>query len=184
MSTMDWSKLKQQADDATKPAPIGEYIVEITKCEAAHASTSGNPMLKMTGRIVEGPCEGKTVFNNFNITPDSAFALSIFFRHMESLGLGTDYFATNPEVEQIAQDLVGRRAKFTLGIRTWQGVDRNQVDNIQPLPGFVNPTPASQGGVPVPGAVATAAPTAPPVPGNAPAPTPQMGATPPPVPAF
>lgn len=151
MTEINWSALKQQADDATKPVPPGDYVVEIKKAEATTASTSGNPMLKVQMTVVEGPQAGKTVFNNFNLTLDSAFAMSIFFRHMEAFGLGTSFFAGgNPSMEAVAQALVGRRAKATLSIRPWQGQDRNQCDNFVPLLGAAAQPAIAQPSVSVP----------------------------------
>lgn len=143
MSTIDWNALKKTADDATKPAPPDDYTCEITKCEATSAASSGNPMLKATMKIVDGPYAGKTVFNNFNLTLDHAFAMSIFFRHMAAFGLTDEFFAQGPEMDQVAAALVGRRARVTLSIRQWQGQDRNQVDNVQPIPGVPAGGPGS-----------------------------------------
>ena len=163
--SINWGDLKKAADDATKPAPIGDYVCEITKCEATTASTSGNPMLKATMRITDGPAAGKTIFNNFNVTLDSAFAMSIFFRHMAAFGLNDQFFAGGPAMEQVAAALVGRRANVTLGIRQWQGADRNQVDNVTALGGLQMPVASSVAGPSVP---------SPGVPTSTPSPTPVM----------
>lgn len=139
-NSVDWNSLKKAADDATKPAPPGTYLCEVTKAEAGNASNSGNPMIKTTMRIVDGPAAGKTIFNNFNLTLDNAFAMSIFFRHMAAFGLDDSFFGAGPAVEQVAATLVERRARVTISIRQWQGQDRNQVDNVEPpLGGVVGP---------------------------------------------
>lgn len=151
MSQMDWSALKKFADDSTKPAPVGEYVVEVKKCDAANAQSSGNPMLKAQLVICDGPSAGKSVPNNFNLTVDNGFAMSIFFRHMAAFGLDDKFFAGQPSIEQVAATLVGRRARVQLSIRTWQGRELNQVDNVMPLTGGSLATvPAPVGGPQVP----------------------------------
>lgn len=181
MSQVPWSDLKKRAEDATKPPEPDWYVLECTKAEAGVAATSGNPMLKTQWKIVEGPSAGKSgIFNNFNITPDSDFALSIFFRHMEALGLGDEFFARNPTTAQVAEALVGRRGNVKLGIRTFQGVDRPNFEDIKALDGIPNAGAVPVGGPPVPaGAAVPTVPTVPSV-GAGPA----VGDGPPALPAF
>lgn len=154
MSEMDWSTLKKRADNATKPAPPGSHVVEIKKASWKHNS-SGNPMYSVQGVIVEGPAEGKSVFNNFNVTVDNDFAVAIFFRHMAALGLDEGFFAAQPSHDAVCQALVGRRAVFELEIRQWQGQDRNGVTDVRPL-SAAQATAAAMLGTPTGPAVATA----------------------------
>lgn len=185
MSEVNWSALKKSADNAMKPAPPGDHVVEIRKAEAV-TNSSGNPMYKVQGVIVSGPAEGKTVFNNFNVTVDSEFALGIFFRHMAALGLDDAFFATGPNHAQVASALVGRRALWTLSIRQWQGQDRNQVDNIQPVTGplaqSVGVAAAGPGNPTLP--PTPKMPAGPATPPHVGAMTPSAPATPPPVTPF
>lgn len=188
MAEVDWSALKKSADDAMRPAPPGDHVVEIRKSEAV-TNSSGNPMYKVQGVIVSGPAEGKTVFNNFNVTPESQFAMAIFFQHMAALGLDDAFFATGPNHAQVAQALIGRRAVWTLDIRQWQGRDRNEVKSITALSG---PLAQSVGGV----TAGPATPGMPPTPSTPKMPagpatpphvgvmTPSAPATPPPVTPF
>ncbi len=127
MTTIDWSSLKKTADDATRPIPVGSYVVQVDKAEAAQAST-GAQMIKIQGHVVGGEANGRAVFNNFVLSPDKAFALAMFFRGMAAFGFGDDFFSQQPSMEQIAAAMVGRYATVTLSIRQWQGQDRNQCD--------------------------------------------------------
>lgn len=158
-NSVNWSDLKKSADDATKPAPEGDYIVEVKKADSTTAQTSGNPMYKLQASITEGPAAGKTVFTNVNVTLGNAFALSIFFRNMAAFGMGDDYFAAGPSHEQVCADLVGRRAIWSLGIRQWQGVDRNEVTGMKALegPNAQAPLSATSSAIPTPGAVSVGA---------------------------
>jgi hypothetical protein len=134
VSEVEWGALRKRADDATKPAPAGDHVVEIKKC-SWKLNSSGNPMYTIQGVITEGPAEGKAVFNNFNVTVDNDFALAKFFQHMDALGLTEQFFATGPSHDQVCQALIGRRAIFTLEIRQWMSQDRNGVTDVKPLTG-------------------------------------------------
>jgi hypothetical protein len=160
VTEIDWASLKQTADDATRPAPAGDYDVIVKKAEAVIAST-GAPMIKMQMGIEGGPSHGKIIFNNLVLTVDNAFALSMWFRNLAAFGVTDAVFAQNPSVDQIAAMLVGRAAVAKLSIRQFQGQDRNQVDQFSPPAGgpqvapMVSNVPAPNGapvtsGPPVP----------------------------------
>lgn len=158
MTEIDWNQLRTSADDATRPAPAGLHVVEIRKAEPTTAKTSGNPMYKVQGIITEGAAQGKTVFHNFNVTLDNAFAMARFFAYMEALGLDQRFFASRPSHQDVCAALIGRRAIWELSISTYQGKERNQVDDMKSLSGsgmIGVPTPNSPGiptpGVPTPG---------------------------------
>jgi hypothetical protein len=181
-----WGSLRKRAEDATKPPEPGWYVLECTKAENKKAQSSGNPMIAAQFKIVEGPAAGKTgIFNNFNLTVDNDFAMSIFFRNMEAFGIDAAFFETNPSLDFVAQSLVGRRANVELGIRTWQGQPRPQFENIRPIDGqmpvvgapnvgpsvtspgggmsgSVPPTPSIPSATPVVGATPSASPATPP----------------------
>lgn len=175
-TTHNWKDLKKRGDDATKPIEPGWYVMECTKADLGKASTTGNPMIKAQFKVVEGPAAGKTAFNNFNITPDSDFALGIFFNQLAAFGIGDEFFASDPTPEQLAASLVGRRANVELGIRPWQGQDRNEFKNLRQLDGLA---PMSQpvaaaipgGGPAIPSATpSSGAPTPAPTGGDVPKP--------------
>lgn len=153
MGEIAWNSLKKRAEDATKPPEPGWYVIECTKAEVKKASTTGNPMIAAQFKIVEGPAAGKSgIFNNFNITPDNDFAMSMFFRHMTALGLGSSFFDADPSLDQVAETLVGRRVNAQLGIRTWKDQDRAQIENMRALDGAstVSKPSTTTGGIPSP----------------------------------
>lgn len=197
MSTIDWASLRKSSEDATRPPDPGEYLLEVTDCKVSSAASSGNPMLKATLKVVQGPAAGKTVLNNFNLTVDNPVAMSIFFRHMDALGLGSVFFDAGPDLEQVANALKGRRAMFTLSIRQFQGRDFPQVDGIKPVIGQPPVGSPVSGALPTvtPSGPGTVVPAMPPVPNQISAPAAQpmpplaSSTTPstpssPPVPAF
>lgn len=158
MTSTKWGQLKQQAEDATRPLPEDWYDVEITKTEATNAASSGAPMVKATLKVAGGPHDGRTVWHNFTLS-ENHFALSIFFKNLAAFGLDDQFFkaleagnaGVEADMQTIANTLVGRTARAEIGIRQWQGQDRNEVKTFSPGQGG----PLSVGGpaVPMPGAV-------------------------------
>lgn len=130
MSEINWSELKKSADDATKPAPDGEYDLECVKAEAGNAASSGNPKIGAQLKIVGGPCNGKNLLHTFNLTPDSGIALSFFFSAMEAFGLDGNFFNQSPSMAQVAAALVGRKVHAKVGHREWQGQVRNNIESF------------------------------------------------------
>ena len=134
---VNWSDLRKQADDATKPVPNDWYEVVVEKAERKPAST-GAEMVAAQFKIETGPQAGKTLFTNFVFTPDKAFALNIFFRNMEALGVDGNFFTQAQQqglnveatMTAIASAIVGRRARVEVGTRVWQGQERNEVKNM------------------------------------------------------
>jgi hypothetical protein len=180
VTEIDWSSLQKEAASAGV-LPVGSYNVVVTESSATVAST-GKPMIKVKLRVTEGPHKDKPIWNQFVISAESPIALRIFFQHMAAFGLNTDFFAANPSTESVASNLLNRAATVELGIRQWQGADRNEVKSVNPLtaggplaPGVVTgpPVPAAQSGSPSsvptspvasPANPPAATPTAPPVP--------------------
>lgn len=190
MSEIDWAALRKQADDATRPVPADWYDLVVEKAEHKKAQT-GADMIVIQFKVDTGAQQGKTVFTNLVFSPEKAFALNIFFKNLEALGIGADFFAslqqTGASVESalstIAQTIVGRNVRAQVSIRTWQGQERNQIDAMSPAtsgPGGVPGAPAPAA-VPTPGVPPTpAAASTPPVPGGSGTTTSAAPPTPPP----
>jgi len=173
MAAINWSDLQKAAGDAAfTPVPNDVYDVFVDTAEATQSST-GKDMIKVQFKIQNGPHEGRNVFNQFVISPDSANALAFFFRHMAALGLDEAFFAANPPLQTVAATLVGRACRIKVGTREYQGQDRNQVDAVlpptagtavtaPPAPSTMPTVPPSPAAAPS-GVGATPMPTAPPV---------------------
>jgi hypothetical protein len=164
----------EQGEDSFEPLPVGNYTVEVIESDATVASTS-KPMIKATCKVVGGPYDNRRLWHNFVVSEDNKNALAIFFRNMTAFGLGREYMLTRPTEAQVAQALLGRRALANVGIRKYQGEDRNEVKKF---------TPAPNGSVPsAPVAAAAAAPTPAPAPAPPPASAAPQATAPAPAPA-
>jgi hypothetical protein len=156
-------------------------VVETTPTE----SSNGKPMIKVKLQVEGGKHHGKVFFTQFVVSVESSGAMRMFFTNMKAFGLTKDYFESNPPIEQVAAALHGKRCRFTVGVRQWQGVDRESVDKVEPaLPG-ANNLPGLPGVGAAVGPVA-GGPDTPPAPGpSAGAQTPSAaGGDVPPPPAF
>jgi Protein of unknown function (DUF669) len=170
MTSVNWSDLKTTADDAGfEPLPANDYDVVIDTAAAKQAS-SGKNMISVQFKVESGPYQGRSLWNQFVISPENANALAFFFRHMAALGLNSEYFKAEPPLERVAADLIGRRCMVKVSIRQWQGQDRNQVDAVAPPAGGPGAAPAvSVTGAAAPGITPRTTPG--PVPSVAPAPS-------------
>jgi hypothetical protein len=159
MASINWQDLQKAAGDAAfTPVPVGVYDVYVDTAEATQSST-GKDMIKVTFKVQNGPHEGRGIFNQFVISPDSANALAFFFRHMAALGLDEAFFAVNPPLETVAATLVGRTCRVKVGIREYQGQDRNEVQQVLPATaGTATTTPPAPAQLPTPAANQPAAP--------------------------
>jgi hypothetical protein len=163
MASFSWGDLRQAADDAGfSVVPKGDYDVLVKSAEAKKTGT-GKDKIAVRFSVTSGPSEGKSLFNDFVISPESGVALGFFFRHMKALGLGPEYFATEPSFEKVATDLVGKTCKLTVDVEQWNEEDRNRVKDVKPL----------TGGAPMPATAIGPQPMAMPQPTAQPRPTPQ-----------
>lgn len=159
MQDTNWGQLMDQASATFAPLPVGEYAVTVDTAAAAQTST-GKLMFKIKYKVVGGPHNGRTVFNNVTLAKDNPNALGYFFRDMEAMGLPKQYFAGNPSDEHVAASLVGKSCKVVLEHREYQGEMRENVKSIKK--GAAGP--AGPGAPPAPpAAAAPVVPAAPPV---------------------
>jgi hypothetical protein len=195
MTTYDFGKLLKDAK-AGGAWPIGDYDFEVADAfPKASANGSGNEMIVTKLRCLVGPYAGKHITNNFVLTADNPTALNIFFRHMSAFGLDDNFFAQigQGDLSPIANALKGRRARITIGHRTWNGANQNDVKAINPItsPANVMVGDVAPGGFtppPPPGSQPPQTISPPPPPAQPAAPSPPtatspMPAPPPPTPA-
>lgn len=139
MSTLNWADLKKAAEDAGfSVVPKGTYNAVVSKATGAKTS-NGKDQIKVTFKVLDGPQAGKPVNNNFIISQDNPVALGFFFRHMNALGLGAEYFAANPSAstDQIANDILNCKCQIDVSVEKWNDEDRNRVNAVKAMPNAV-----------------------------------------------
>jgi Protein of unknown function (DUF669) len=178
--TFNFSDLLKTVEQTTgfNALPANEYDVEIVSSEARKTG-SGKSKIAVRYRVLSGPHQGRNVFNDHVLSPGNPSAMVIFFRHMNAYGLSNDFFAANPPLDAVAKELMGKKVRVRLGVRTWNDVERNSILQITPLtasgPGSL---PSAFGQVPVPSPAPHHAPP-PPLPRSAPLPPPVPAPAPP-----
>lgn len=164
MSEYNWNQLIAEADVGVQSVPAGEYELQVGTAVVKPTST-GKDMIVCRYNVVAGPHIGRPIYNNFTLSPESSASMGFFFRQMKAHGLDPAFFAVNPSVQQVAENLVGRLVHVKIGIKPYNGEDRNSMDGFSPsqLPGGAAPAvpaPAPVSAFPPP---LTAPPMAPPI---------------------
>ncbi len=174
MTTVNFAELVKQAGTAATsgnnyaPLPDGDYDLKVIEAQATTTST-GKLMFKITNEVQGGAHDKRRVWDQLVVTQDNPKAMNMFFMKAGAMGLPTTYFEQNPTPAQIEQALLGRSFRGTLGTRTYNGNQSNEIKKYFP----------SQAAAP-----AAAAPAATPFAAPAPAPAPApVAAAPAPAPA-
>jgi hypothetical protein len=169
MSTINWADLVQQAGDSAsstnyEPLPDGDYELKVVQAQATTTST-GKVMFKVTNEVQGGPYAKRRVWDQLVVTTDNPKAMNMFFMKANAMGLGRTFWDANPSNAQVEQALNGRTFRATLGKRTYNGTESNEIKRYF----------ASQAAAEAPAAAATpfasAAAVPPPPPAPAPAPS-------------
>lgn len=133
MSEIAWGELIENAGDAA-PDDLPPGVYEATVKVANYRQTSkGDPGYG----VLFATEDGRTSWWNAYAVRSSSTNLGIFFRDMAALGLTTDFFRADPSGEQVADALVGQRARITVATKKGSNgyPDRVQVTKIQALDG-------------------------------------------------
>ena len=189
MTSVNWADLVQQAGDAAtssnyEPLPDGDYELKVVDAQST-TSASGKPMFKVTTEVQGGAYAKRRVWDQLVVTADNPKAMNMFFMKAGAMGLGRDFWSGNPGNAQVEQALMGRSFRATLGTRTYNGNQSNEIKRYYPAqvgatttaaappaaapaPSAAAPAPAPAPATPVAEApVAPAAPAAP-IPGSEP----------------
>jgi hypothetical protein len=179
VSTKNWSDLIKDAGDtgSYEPLPDGDFDLLVVEATAT-TSQSGKTMFKVKAQVEGGPYNKRLVWDNLVVTPESPAALGMLFKKFHAMGIGRNYFDTNPSNAQIEATLTGRRFRAQIGSRMYNGAKKNEIRNYFPSAATIA---AMQGDTAAP--VQSEAPASPP-PAAAPAPAPApVAAAPAPAPA-
>jgi hypothetical protein len=152
MSTINWADLAKQAGDAGsgnyEPLPDGDYDLKVVQAETKTTAT-GKIMFKVTNEVQGGPFAKRKVWDQLVITADNPKAMNMFFMKASAMGLGRTFWDTNPSNPQIEQALNGRVFRATLGTRTYNGTESNEIKRYYPAAAdavatpFAAPSPAA-----------------------------------------
>jgi Protein of unknown function (DUF669) len=182
MGSKSWSSMYDEAGESSGPLPVGDYPFVVQGAEYKPTST-GKDMFVIKAVVEDGPNKNRAVWHNFVVSPESAPAMEVFFRQMNVLGMGKDFWKRDPSNDQIINALKGRRFIGSVEVKPYNGVDRNNIKVIKAPKAAAGPSApppppppapvAAAAPAPAPEPVAAAAPPPPPPPPPAPAPVPE-----------
>ncbi len=169
MSTLNWGDLVKDAGEvgSYEPLPDGDYDLQVLEA-IAKVAQSGKTMFAIKAQVTAGAHAKRFVWDNLVVTPDSPAALGMFFRKMTALGLGREFFASNPTNAQIEAALKNRTFRAQVGSRTWNGSKKNEIKMYFTAAAANTTNTATVAPAPAPAAATAAAPAAPPAPPTAP----------------
>lgn len=150
MPSFDWNTAIDGADTSGgdfEVLPRADYHIKIVGTELKN-SASGKTMYYTKCQIQDGPHKGRILHNNFVVSPDSPVAMGILLRHLGALGLSADYLRSNPGDGEILSALQDREAIVTVGTKTYNGEERNEIKNWKPAARVPGTSPAAPAPVP------------------------------------
>jgi hypothetical protein len=164
VTTFSFKKALNDSKGALDLIPDGEYDARVIAAEAAMSQNS-KPMIKVQYEITAGASAKRRLRTQYTISDDNPTALAIFFKQMEALGLGADFFEVEPAMTQVAGALLNRPARIVVGHKEWNKIDRNEIKGT--LPPMFEDGPIAPGAAP---ALAKVSPpkSGPPTPSDAP----------------
>jgi hypothetical protein len=173
MTTVNFAELLKQAGTAAtsnnyEPLPDGDYELKVIEAQATTTQT-GKLMFKVTNEVQGGAHDKRRVWDQLVITADNPKAMNMFFMKANAMGLGKAFWEANPTPAQVEQAMQGRSFRGTLGTRTYNGNQSNEIKKYFPSQGAVAATTAP---------VAAAAPAPAPAPAPAAAPAPAVAPAP------
>lgn len=145
MSSLSFKQLQDQAKESGigEPIPPGRYTVKAIEATAGRTKAGDKDKIEVKFSVISGPHANRKIFNTYTISPENNNALAFFFKHMLAFGLGSDFFASEPTIQQVAQALVEKTVDVDVIIDTYDNQDRNKIKNT--LPSSVVP---NNGGAP------------------------------------
>lgn len=190
MTSSSWADLIKDAQSSGgggfEPLPDGVYDLKVI--EASTATTAkGKTMYKIKAEVQTGPHARRLLWDNLVVSPESSGAMAFFFRKMTALGLGKEFFGTEPTDSAITQALTNRLFRGKVGTRTYNDKTSNEIteylaaaSSVPGVPGVPTAAPAVPAAAPV---AAPAAPVAAPAPQGFPPAAPAAPQAAPPAPA-
>jgi hypothetical protein len=153
MPALTWKELMNAADEGTKEFELlapDTYSFVIKDAAKVGQTSKGNPKFTINPSVEAGPRANARVFHDFSVSESPYAMKNFFFGDLATLGLGPEFFDSNPTPEQIGKALQGRRfvAEVFHEESTSNGKTYARLRNFHPPVGSA-PAASGQVGVPV-----------------------------------
>ncbi len=110
------------------PVPDGNYTAQIVKIEQKEGESSGEPYLSCQWKISEGKLEGRKIFDNISLQPQSLWR---FRTILENIGYETE----DGEMEIDPADLLEEDCGIEVVNEEYDGKDRPRITGFLPADG-------------------------------------------------
>lgn len=127
VTTIDWNDVE---DSSFEVMPKGMYPCLVSECEFTYSQRSGNPMWTVTLEVSEGEYAGRKLFTHLVF---GGKALPITKETLQRIK--PELLEMNPfdyTDEEAISNMLGTAVKAKVGIRKYEGQDRNNVDRLFP----------------------------------------------------
>lgn len=139
MPLKTWTELMNDADTQVsgfEPLTPGIYDFVIENAAKVGETQKGNPKFTINPSVESGPRKNARIFHDFSVSDSQVAMKRHFFGALKAIGLGPEFFSSEPTGEQIAKALQGKRFKAEVFIETGtDGVQRPRLRNITPAEG-------------------------------------------------
>ena len=140
MATRSFKEIMETAEKPVPP-PVGTYRVKCISADLARTQEHNKEMIKVCYQITAGPQEGKKIWNNFVLSPESPESLGFLATHLEAHGIDWSEYE---EFGDIASALLGCEVQVTITHRDWQGQPRANVQSYNKIKGGKPAAPEGQ----------------------------------------
>jgi len=111
----------------------GQYPATLTSFEYHEAAaSSGKPFYSLEFTISEGEYNGRKAWRNFSLQQQALWALQ---RAAIRLGADPDDVQGEVDMDEVLASLVGSECVLDIGVREYEGEDRNEIKAIRPARG-------------------------------------------------
>lgn len=112
------------------PVPAGDYEAVLTEFNIVEsAKSSGKPYVAVTFKVT-GPDEfkGRNLWKNYSLQSQALWGLK---RDLVAMGVDPDSFGEDDDIGDIMTDAKGRACVLEVGLRPYNGEDRNEVKRVK-----------------------------------------------------
>ena len=149
MPTKRWSDKLKEAEKAPSFKELDEDTYSFVINDAGKVGEYNSvEQISINPAVESGPRSGSRLFHNFNFPDDNPQVLRIVFEQFQALGLGEEFFQSEPSMEQVAQALKGRRFVAEVVHTTSKNDPSKKYVNLRNFKPAVSPSavPAGPGG--------------------------------------
>jgi hypothetical protein len=125
---IDFSQAKE-----LKAVPAGTYEAVLTEQKIFTAKSSNQEAIALTFTIQDENFpehEGRKQWRNYSLQPQALWALK---KSLVDLGCDPEELEGTVDLEEVIGQLIGNKCLIEVGVRMYEGEERNEVRKVRPL---------------------------------------------------